>query len=443
MSDAESEPPDPSHTPYSPLGMCHVASWRNQISSSWSSNPHQEDGSALHYSRPILLYARGFLQQMFTAVEMESVLDPSSTYKTSSAALVKTHREVAPPELDAMPIELREKCLAIRGTDRIAIPLDSTDMEAPTMVHIGINRASKIEMHLLSDGSVLVGATSQKGQKQHTIRPDHQLVEACSQLFRVPDAVAPPDTIPIVARSYPSQGSRVPHHVEMPSWFSQRVGQVLQDGFRLHALLTAATAHGSRALVIEKVLLSIPSDLKSGCRLVVRLHKTCGTCICAAHQMPTSTDSYIEVSFAFCGKLYSYRNNKRCVRHAQCASNFADDIPICCLHNFSTTLTCRHSGIARPYHLSMDVPEDSVARLRILAAAAVALVDKTDCDALKTKEAVDTVFSVGEAFETPYSAKKIETDFIAVQVLRAGKELNLHSNRTNQTKRNTFYTFVV
>jgi hypothetical protein len=68
----------------------------------------------------------------------------------------------------------------------------------------------------------------------------------------------------------------------------------------------------------------------------------------------------------------------------------------------------------------MDVPDDSVARLRIVAAAAVALVDKPDDKAIDVKTEVDAVFSVGEAFETPESTKHIERDLLAVSLLRHG-----------------------
>jgi hypothetical protein len=68
----------------------------------------------------------------------------------------------------------------------------------------------------------------------------------------------------------------------------------------------------------------------------------------------------------------------------------------------------------------MEVLEESVARLRILAAAALAVVDKAKDDAMAIKEVVDTVFSVGEAFETPDSEQNIRRDMIAVGLLRRG-----------------------
>jgi hypothetical protein len=68
----------------------------------------------------------------------------------------------------------------------------------------------------------------------------------------------------------------------------------------------------------------------------------------------------------------------------------------------------------------MDIPDDCVERLRIIAAASIALVDTKKEAVLAIKEAVDSVFGVGEACETPDSASKINRDMIAVRMLRSG-----------------------
>jgi hypothetical protein len=409
--------------PTAALEMCHVASWRSQICSAWSSNPHQEDGVVLENARSILMDCHSFLEEMFTALEVKSMLDPASTYTPRSALLIKTHREVASHELDAMPPELRAKGLAIRSSDLTAIPLCAAERAPPTMAHIGINRASKVEIHALSDGRLLLNATSQKGTKQYSYKPGKETLAACAALFSLPDTVAPPDKLPIVARTYPPQAEhKGPKYVEMPSWIGQRLGQVLQDGFRFHALLTAATDDKSRSVVIEKVLLCIPtSESKRSCELLVRMHSSSGTCICNAHQKaPAASGGHIQVLFAFCGKLYTSSHNRRCIRHAECAPNFAPELPVACLHNFSARVICKHIGVAKHYNFTMDIPDDCVERLRIVAAASIALVDKQKEEAIPIKEAVDAVFGVGEASEVPASAGKINRDMLAVGLLRVG-----------------------
>ena len=417
MNDSDSEA---QHLPSSPIGMYHVASWRNQICSGWSNNPHQEDGSVLRNARTILERARDFLQEMFTEVEVKRLLCPAVSHPPTSALLLKTHCELPPHDLDGLSPDIRANSMAIRGTDLTAIPIDPAELQPPTMAHFGINRSSKVELHLLSDGRVLLSATSPKGRRQHSIQCDQKLDEACARLFRVPDVLPPPDTIPVIARSYPCADLGGAKYVEMPSWLSQRVGEVLQDGFRFHVLLTAAAPRGSHAIVIEKVVLCTPADSKRGCELVVRIHKSSGACICAAHQKQTSVDSHVQVSFSFCGKKFAAAQNARCVRHAECNPNFEDEIPLCCLHNFGCKVTCRHAGDMNPYNFSMDIPDCSVASLRILSAASVALIDSDKDEALRIKETVDKVFVVGEAFETPTSEKEIARDLLAVGLLRAG-----------------------
>ena len=426
-------------TPSSPIGMCHVASWRNQICSSWSANPNQEDGSVLRDARPIITRARRFLEAMFSEREVEIMLDPAFASDAAkickSYLMVRTHREVLPTELDVMPPDVRETAIAIRNTDRTAIPHSLAEIASPTMAQISTSKTSKIEIHLLPDDEgVMISAISQKkGQKQHTIFSNEgELRAECAQLFRVPEAIAPPDKIPIISRPYNFSESNAMRHIEMPSWMAQRVGQVLQDGFRLHALLTAAaTADVCRAVIIDKAFLSTPLASSSrGCELVARLHKTSATCICVAHQHkpPAASDSFVQTKFAFCGKQYSCRQNRRCVRHVQCASNFVDELPVCCLHNLEAMVTCRHTGTGgtggtggrEPYNLRMDIPTDSVERLRILSAASVALLDNNKHEALQIKNAVDAVFTVVESCETPNSEANIFRDFDAVRLIRRG-----------------------
>ena len=363
----------------------------------------------LEDSRPILKRAQSFLTEMFNTFEVNMLLNPAAPHKPRAALLVKTHHEVSPHDLAAMEPDLRAQGVAIRNTDLTAIPMYAAERPDPTMAHIGISRASKVELHLMADGRILICAKSKTGQRQLSIKQDEELAETCAQLFRLPQVVAPPDKLPIIARAYPADATNSTRYVEMPSWISQRLGQVLQDGFRFHVLLTAACTVGSRAVIIEKVVLSIPSDLAKSCQLAVRIHKSAATCICAAHQKPTMEVSHVQVNFQFCGMVPSSTHNRMCIRHVECPPNLADALPVCCLHNFTAKVTCGN------YTHPMPIPEDSVERLRILATASVALVDKNAEDVVPVKEMVDAVFSVGEACETPDSTKNIDLDVIAVE----------------------------
>lgn len=424
LEDADEHPP--SHTSPGPveqiddgLSMSHVAAWRNQIGSAWSSNPHEEKGDVLEKSRPLLFRARSFLQQVFAVSEVKSLLDPASTRTVRAARLVNTHREVNPIDLDALTAEERASGVAIRNTDLTALPLGVDDLERPTMVHIGISRASNIELHLLADARVLLCAKSQGGSKQLSIDPDAEIIAACEELFRLPDVLAPPDKLPIVSRAYAAEAGAEQYY-EMPSWLCQRLGQVLQDGFRFHVLLTAAT-DVSKAVVIEKVLLSIPPSSQKSCELIVRIHASSGNCICAAHQTTNATEPrFVQVAFAFCGNRFCSAHNLRCIKHAACEPNFAPELPFCCLHNVSAKVACRHLG-GKEYRFSMDdIPEDSVERVRILAASAMAMVDKKKEEIETIKQAVDNVFAVGEASEDTNSVNNINRDLLAVRILRVG-----------------------
>jgi len=443
MSDLESDTddfspnsPPSTFSPTSPIAMTHVAFWRNQISSFWSSRPNQKDGHLLKNARTILVHCRDMLESVLTSSELKSVMDTdhANTPLPTSALLVQTHRDVSFQELDTMPFGRRQTCLSIRGTDLNAIPLYVAERRAPTMAHIRINKTATIELHMLSDGRLLVNTTSQKLTKQHIIilNDDDELKTTCHRLFQLPDHVAPPDEIPVVAKIYNTNlannnNNTDIQYVELPSWLSQRVGQVLQDGFRLHVLLTAATttANTTRAVVIDKAVLNLPTQRNRGCQLVVRLHKTSGVCICSAHQNPASpgtddADSRVQIVFSFCGHAYPSAHNRRCMRHPECESNHAPELPVCCLHNFYAKTTCHHAGLNRPYTVPMEIPVDSVERIRIIAAAAVALVHKNKKEALSIKQAVDAVFNVGEACEKPDSATNINKDLLALQLLRNG-----------------------
>ena len=410
-----------SDTPDFAPGMCHAAAWRNQISSAWSSNPHQEDGSVLEHARHFLIKAQAFLSSELNQQEMKSMLDPSSDQRARSALLVRTHREVPQAELEVMSPERRAQGIAIRGSSLTAIPLYAGERVAARMAHIGISRASKVEIHHLQDERILVSVTTKNGQKQQTITPDAEDKKAAKALFVLPEAIAPPDPLPIVARAYPvSPDPKASKHIELPSWVVQRVGQVLQDGFRFHALLSAAATDASRAVVLDKVLLSIPQE--GPCQLVARLHETAGRCICCTHgRRPTDEPHYIQISFSFCGKRFGNEHNRRCFVHHECRPNFAPELPICCLHKFECRVRCKHRGTDRGLSFSMEIPEDSVERMRILAAAAMSLVTAKQDEVGEIKDKVDAVFRVGEGSgEVPDSSKNINRDVIAVRLLRAG-----------------------
>ena len=435
MSDSDQKEDQSPSDPTSAAQMFHVAAWRNQISSAWSSNPHQEDGNVLEQARFILMECRSFLESMFAAWEVKSMLDPTSTYTPRSALLVKTHREVAPADLDTMTPELRARGLAIRNTDLTAIPLYAGERVAPTMIYIGINRMSKLELHKLADGRILLNATSQKGTKQHSFKMENEMLACCEALFQLPDSPAPPDKLPIVARVYENFGVGTGTlYVEMPSWIAQRLGQLLQDDFRFHVLLTAATQDKPRSVIIEKVLLCMPTNgSKRGCELLVRMHTSSGTCICKAHQKSTAADrGHIQVSFNFCGRTYASSQSHRCPYHTECAPNFVPELPVACLHNFTARVTCKHVDAVKHYNFPMDIPDDCVERLRIIATASIYLVDKNTDEVPHIKNAVDSVFRVGEACETAHSAVKIKRDIIAVRLLRAGSvERTIRSGKTS------------
>lgn len=375
----------------------------------------------MEHARHFLIKAHSFLSSILTQQEVKCMLDPASDYTPRSALLVRTHREVTQMELDVMSPEQRAQGIAIRSTSLTAIPLYVGERVAATTAHIGINRASKVELHLLQDERVLLQVTTKSGQHQHTLTTDADDKREAKALFTLPETIAPPDVLPIIARAYPPPSDpKATKHVEMPSWITQRVGQVLQDGFRFHALLSAATNDASRSVVLDKVLLCIPHE--GCCQLVARMHETAGRCICSTHgRRPTDEPHYVQVAFSFCGKLFGNSNNRRCFVHHECRPNYAPELPVVCLHRFDCRVLCKHKGTDRGLSFSMETPEDSVERMRILAAAAMSLVTAKPDEVCEIKEKVDAVFRVGEGNgEATDCAKNINRDVIAVRLLRSG-----------------------
>lgn len=365
-----------------------------------------------------------FLESVFTPSEMTLLMHPTRSDHPRSAVIVDTHAEICSDDVDSIDEECRQSSIAIRGSDAVASALDLATARPPNAAVISISQVSKLELYFeRGQHRLLLHSITQNGRNQHTYMLDESDVAHTNTLFTTPATLAPPDAIPVVALPCKRQRDDVvrPDSYELPAWMSQRVGQLLQDGFRLHTVLSAATPAASRPVVLENAVLTL--DEKRGCRIDARVHKSSATCICSVYQTPpTEPPTYVTVSFSFCGRRYGSSCNGRCPAHAECVPNFHSAFPSTCLHRMRTHLCCKHVGRSCcGLRLELDIPEESVEALRTLAAASVHLANTTeDAEALRVKTIIDDVLSDSDARHEPHSIKQINRDIRAVKLLRAG-----------------------
>lgn len=420
----------PSCDPYvklsNALAMHHTAAWPNQIAVEWSSNPSTPGNIVIKNARPLLMLARPFLDQCFDQREVDAALNPNSGFTPRSAVLTPTFRRVSVVEVDAIDPEVRAAGIAIRNSSDTAFAIAAADRVAPTLATISWSRSSKLDMERIGPLDVRLSAISSRGRFSHTLKLDASHAETIATLFSIPEAIDPGDRLPITARCYPAMKGDANEYCEMPSWLSQRVGQILQDGLRLHVLLTAAAPDEvSKPVVLEKVVLVTPPS--GECQLVARLHKSAAFCICCAHHRLVKAPPLERVEFvlSFCGRQYPNADNKRCAVHFMQEPSFCSELPTVCLHRMNAKVKCMHAKGDFGMASEVDLPECTEPAFRVLAAAAVSLRNhaKAGSEAHKIehiRKAVDTVFDEFETCEQRNSQAWVQKDLQAVALLKRG-----------------------
>ena len=406
--------------------MYHTAAWPNQIAVEWSSNPSTPGNVVIRNARPLLALARPFLNQCFDQREVEAALNPNISFTPQSAVLTPSFTRMSVSAVDAMDPEARADGIAIRNSSDIAFPFAAADRVPPTLATISWSRSSKLDLEHVDAHTVRLSAISSRGRFSHTLKLDASHAETIATLFSIPEATDPADNLPITARCYPEIKGDSNEYCEMPSWLSQRVGEILQDGLRLHVLLTAAAPDEvSKPVVLEKVVLVTPPSGER--RLVARLHKSAATCICCAHHRPVKAPPLERVEFvlSFCGRCYPNEHNKRCSVHFLQEASFCSEIPTVCLHRMTAKLKCAHVKGDFGLNAEIDLPECTEPAFRVLAAAAVMLrnYSKANSEPAKVetvKKAVDAVFDEFEACEQRNSLGWLNKDLAAVALLKRG-----------------------
>lgn len=265
---------------------------------------------------------------------------------------------------DRLPSAQRRQCVAVRGTHEMARRLDPGERGVAEVV-----------------ATLPGGATLAVRQNRNA----HRLVVICTQADKrtrkVLDALLGPDDAPWLqhffeeaargqrqAATAPSVATRLVKlehgtYWEMPAWYAEKVAQLAQEVFRLHAFVSAIAQNVSRALFVDRVTAhrltrGQPEDHRT--LVKAALHRASGGCACLLHKSAAPAERFVRLEFRmeFCGCALGA--NGRCPTHSLAEHTpQSAKFPGVCMLGLKVELRCAHeqapTGATGGVRLPLDV----------------------------------------------------------------------------------------
>ena len=383
----------------------HVALHASQISPAWDRSADERSASRIANLREVL----------------SNVLDPDANVKchaalddnhTHVAPITNTHRRLSVSEADALPASVRQRAIAIRGAPEVAVPVDH--VANPTTVRM-VAKDLRVDV-VRRAGSLAVDVVVRTPDGARTTT-SKTMAEAHRPLL---DALFVPPPTPLHPKPLPTDID----NKSLSPWLMQRLAHVLQDGFRLHALVCAA-ADAPRPLVIDNAYIDEVRDGRvdrQGLVVVAKLHPSSAACVCAAHGLkPATANSYVSVVISVCG-LPLGAEHEQCTTHTKQQRNSCPEFENACLHRLSVRLVCSHAE-HRPILMKIPIPETSHAPLRAVMSAAIGLF-KRQFETAGVDAVIRTIDALFVEFETVTAAEAAAMerhDAEGVNVLKRGR----------------------
>ncbi len=287
---------------------------------------------------------------------------------------------------DKLPSAQRRQCVAVRGTHEMARRLEPNERGAVEVV-----------------ASFPGGATLSVRQNRNA----HRLVVICTdtnKVRKVLDAVLGPDDAPWLEHFFeeaargqrqvaagPSVATRLVKlengsaFWELPAWYAEKVAQLAQEVFRLHAFVSAISQNVSRALFVDRVTAHrLTRGQPEDHRTLIKgaMHRASGGCACLLHKSAAPAERFVRLEFRleFCGCTLGA--NGRCPTHSLAEHTpQSAKFPGVCMLGLKVELRCAHdqasTGATGGVRLPLDVRDNKMD----LAFARPFVMDVASCGA--------------------------------------------------------------
>ena len=150
---------------------------------------------------------------------------------------------------------------------------------------------------------------------------------------------------------------------EMPAWYAEKVAQLAQEVFRLHAFVSAISGSVSRALFVDRVTAHrLTRGQPEDHRTLIKgaLHRASGGCACLLHKSAAPAERFVRLEFRmeFCGCALGA--NGRCPTHSLAEHTpQSAKFPGVCMLGLKVELRCAHeqapTGATGGVRLPLDV----------------------------------------------------------------------------------------
>lgn len=278
--------------------------------------------------------------------------------------LVKTQfKRITPHSADLLSPDRRIRCVAIRGEECVASPVDEA---LELRVQLG---EEKLTLAQGSDSITL------------TLHPRFGALRSISldpcfpadALFR--GCVEAPPGPPVQSKRHPFDAVSM----LLPPRIVECIADLLQDHYRLHVICTSA-AVTSRPVVIEHAKLSQTRKDEDSRNwrtyITATFHASSLQCLCTtcgrAHR-----DGYARFTLGFCGRN---NQNRKCAVHESQDNRVRTN----CMANMTASLTCVHLDGSRGTRLSLPQHTHTVAPLlHAIALSAMLVANAADNDEMQ------------------------------------------------------------
>jgi len=344
---------------------------------------------------------------------------------------------------DKLPSAQRRQCVAVRGTHEVARRLEAGERGIAEVV-----------------AAFPGGATLAVRQNRNA----HRLVVICTKADKkdkkILDALLGPDDAPWLehffeeaargqrqAAAGPSAATRLVKlekgdaFWELPAWYAEKVAQLAQEVFRLHAFVSAISQDVSRALFVDRVTAhrlerGPPEDHRT--LIKGALHRASGGCACLLHKSAAPTARFVRLEFRmeFCGCTLV---NGRCPTHSLAEHTpQSAKFPGVCMLGLKVELRCAHDQGASGAHGGVRLPLDVRDNKMRVVFALPFVVDVASCGACLTRPdppCADMQLDMDAAFaelndlrlqHAHVGDQILQRDVIAVHLLR--KRSRLHKS---------------
>ena len=273
---------------------------------------------------------------------LRMLLDPDAPQKARVCLLATCNKVIDTDEADNLDSTERGKCIAIRSTNQLALPVPPERLEPPRLLvtilknDIGGTRDAKIDVCKLGETAVCLNTISSIGIRKK-LSVDNLPRHVVDQLF------APAETPMPVASAVPRRRS------DLPDYIRSAVAEFLERTLRLQVLCTASIpGPTTRPVVLDSLVMQqIDPAKKKRLSISGTLHETSSSCICGAHGLRFGCKGRVDVRVETCGReLEKFGNCLRCPCHVSGVDEHGNsrlNFNRICTEGTCITVTCFHS----------------------------------------------------------------------------------------------------